>query len=359
MATWISIGSFADVDTTEGNTTSENAAALLGTYDNSVMSFVNATATDSNGDGVIWENDLGGAETITIDGVTSTLDSIQSYAATVTLGDGSTMLTSVGIAQLANGQAYVVPTDQTHLDNISIQSIELTSVENASYDGMYVSSASRSIDSSSVVCFASGTLIETDQGEIPVGALSPGARLRTLDRGFQPIRWIGSFTIPTTPRTCPIAIEKDALGPGIPSRTLMVSPQHRVFVNSKIAQRIFDHPEVLIPAKKLVGVPGIRSATEVARITYWHILLDRHEIIFSNGAPTESLFLGPMAEQILPDDMLQAARRSPAGPAGSSSAAEPARLFTRGKAQAKLAERHVKNQQAFVRLAAAELALPG
>lgn len=356
MATWISIGAHADVDPTEGNLLSENASLLLGVYDKTDMSFVDARANDVNGDGVIREDDLGGGETVTIDGVTTGFDSIQAYTAIVTLGDGSAFKTSVGVAQLTSGESYIIPTDETHLDFLNIQSIELAEVRTAEFHGMYVKSAARSIDGSRIVCFVSGTLIETDRGNLPVESLSPGHMVRTVDRGFQPLRWIGSFAILTTERTRPISIEKGALGRNVPGRDLMVSPQHRILVNSKIAQRLFDSDEVLIPAKKLVGAPGISVAREVRHVTYWHILFDRHEIVFSNGAPTESLFLGPMTVEAIPRDLLNEARNRLEMSGSARGGHVPARAFARGKAQNELARRHAKNRKAFVCVEAVEAA---
>ena len=233
MATWISIGSFADLDPTEGDFQTENASSLLGTFDNSEMSFVTAVSNDRNGDDVIWEDDLGGQESITVDDATSGLDSIQSYNAIVTLGDGSTITTRVGVAQLANGEAYIVPTDETHLDNLNIQSLELTSVLNDNFDGMFVSSAERSVDNSSIVCYAEGVLIDTPDGARAVEMLKPGDLVMTLDHGQQIVRWTRSSDHAlgeVEEEAKPVQIKAGALGRGHPAQDLIVSPQHRILV---------------------------------------------------------------------------------------------------------------------------------
>ena len=43
-----------------------------------------------------------------------------------------------------------------------------------------------------LVCFAAGTLIETNKGQIAVEHLKAGDLVTTRDAGMQPIRWIGS-----------------------------------------------------------------------------------------------------------------------------------------------------------------------
>ena len=37
------------------------------------------------------------------------------------------------------------------------------------------------------------------------------------------------------------------------------------------------------------------SLVDCRRVTYFHLLFERHEVIFSNGVPSESFFPGPQA----------------------------------------------------------------
>jgi len=343
MPTWISLGAFADVDPTEGNTISENAADLLGTYDNTQLSFVNAVATDTDNDGIVATDDAGAGEPVTVDGVTSTLDSLQVYNATVMTGDGTLQNITVGVAQLTNGQAYIVPTDEVYLDNTNIQSIELTSVLNDNYNGMWVASANRSIDNASVVCFASGTMIATDTGPRAVETLTPGDLIQTIDHGLQTLRWIGSRHVRTDENTRPVRIARHALGNGCPETDLLVSPQHRLLARSKIAERIFGQQEVLIAAKKLVGMNDIEWTVDVPDVTYWHLLFDRHEIVFANGTPAESLYSGPMALAAMDAQARQAMVR--VNPCLDSPDVElpRAREFATGRKLKSLLSRHAKN----------------
>jgi hypothetical protein len=169
---------------------------------------------------------------------------------------------------------------------------------------------------SGIICFAAGTRIATPDGPLPVERLRPGDLVLTRDRGPQPIRWAGGRTLTArqlaaNPALRPIRIAAGALGPGTPERNLLVSPQHRILIRSKRAARRLGAWEVLVPAKKLLGLPGVAVAPEVAPVTYHHLLLDRHDILFANGAPAESLYPGPMALRVL----------------GPAAAAEPIALF--------------------------------
>lgn len=151
-----------------------------------------------------------------------------------------------------------------------------------------------------IVCFARGTFIETRSGNIPVEMLKAGDEVMTMDEGYRPIRWIGSRAVgpahlAANPKLKPVRIRAGALGKGQPERDLIVSRQHRVLVSSVIVERMFGVRDVLIPAIRLVGMDGIEIVEDVQGIEYWHILFDRHQVVRSNGALTESLFTGPEA----------------------------------------------------------------
>ena len=93
----------------------------------------------------------------------------------------------------------------------------------------------------------------------------------------------------------PIRIKAGALGQNMPERALTVSPQHRILVNSKLARRLHGEDEVLVAAKHLLQVKGIDVVQDADSVTYVHFLFDRHQIVESEGAETESLFTGPEA----------------------------------------------------------------
>jgi len=203
-----------------------------------------------------------------------------------------------------------------------------------------------------VPCFASGTLIETSQGLVRVEDLKAGDQVLTYDNGLRPICWIGSRDLSATtledkPHLKPIVIRADALGPGYPRRDLIVSPQHRVLVSSAIAKRMFDCQDVLLPAKKLLPLSGVDILDDLSGgVQYHHILFDQHEIIWSNGTPTESLFLGPLALQAIPPEAQQEIKEL--FPECTAIDFQPltARLVPeKGKWMAKLVERHRGNHK--------------
>lgn len=156
-----------------------------------------------------------------------------------------------------------------------------------------------------VPCFSSGTLIETLHGPVPVEKLKVGDKVLTYDCEYEPIRWIGvrrlsGAQLQANPKLKPILVRANALGQGYPMQDLRVSPQHRILVSSRIAMRIFGSKDVLIPAHKLLPLAGVEVVDNTAQgVDYWHILFEDHQMVWSNGTPSESLFAGPEALKAL------------------------------------------------------------
>ncbi len=148
-------------------------------------------------------------------------------------------------------------------------------------------------------CFVAGTLIDTPDGARPVETLKAGDLVLTKDSGPQPIRWIGHRTLGASelgekPHLRPFRVAPGALGENRPTRHLFLSPLHRVLVRSKIAHRMFGTNEVLAPVRTLAACEGIEQITQ-PKVTYYHILLDRHHILRAEDAECESMYLGPVS----------------------------------------------------------------
>ncbi|MEL7099718.1 MAG: Hint domain-containing protein [Pseudomonadota bacterium] len=167
-------------------------------------------------------------------------------------------------------------------------------------DGLTFQGAERSSftsDNTGVVCFTAGTRIAVPSGEVPVEALRVGDLVVTRDNGPKPILWIGMRhltldELTAAPELLPVHIEPTLLGT---DRPLIVSPQHAILLRDGPEER-------LVRAKHLAETPGrgARIAWGKRRVTYCHIMLDGHEIIFANDAPAESFFPGPQALDMLP-----------------------------------------------------------
>ncbi len=150
-----------------------------------------------------------------------------------------------------------------------------------------------------IICFAPGTGIATPRGTVAVETLAPGDRVVTRDNGVQTVRWVGrrdlrAGELIASPRLRPVLIRAGALGPNLPERDLMVSPNHRMLLSPAAADVLFAEPEVLVPAKHLVGLAGVQRVCP-AGVSYVHVMFDAHEVILADGAWSESFQPGDMS----------------------------------------------------------------
>ncbi len=139
-----------------------------------------------------------------------------------------------------------------------------------------------------LVCFARDTRILTPRGEIAIQDLGAGDIVLTMDSGFQEIRWIGSTRVPGKGHLAPIRIKAGTLGN---SRDVVVSPQHRVLLKGGELEVLFGQNEALVAARHLVNGDTI-TVEEGGEVEYFHILFDQHEIVYSEGMPSESFHPG-------------------------------------------------------------------
>ncbi len=144
-----------------------------------------------------------------------------------------------------------------------------------------------------IACFTPGTLIRTNMGPMPVECLSPGDLVMTVDDGLQPLRWKGRRFVSggrllQEPGLRPIHIAAGSLGDNLPERDLTVSPQHRMLVDGPDVELYFGFEEALVPAGSLTMLDGVTQITPDHGVDYIHLLFDRHQLLYCEGARTES-----------------------------------------------------------------------
>jgi hypothetical protein len=132
-----------------------------------------------------------------------------------------------------------------------------------------------------VTCFAAGTRIATERGEVAVEALREGDRVQLVVGSAREIVWIGQRIVdcsrhPRPKQVWPVRIAAGAFGTGLPHRDLLLSPDHAVYVG-----------EVLIPVKYLINGSSI-AQVPVDEVTYYHVELPQHAVLLAEGLPTES-----------------------------------------------------------------------
>ena len=349
----ISLGQLADMDLVEGDIYADNASALLGlTFGGIGNALADDFVTFSPGStgydgGVAGTYDQANVsdDTFRIDGgPEQVFDSTARFFATLTYIDGTSVAAEVVLFQDTNGNSYIAPdfsanSNQALLEGGAIRSIRLDSLSFNNTNGLIADRQTFNY----VACFTPGALIDTDKGARRVETLRPGDQVRTRDRGHQRLRWIGQATRDAVGGLVPVRITKGALGCGLPKQDLVVSQQHRMLLNSRIVARLTGSQEVLVPAKKLLCVPGVDLVEEGGTVTYLHLLFDRHEIIYADGAPTESLLTGEHALAAIGPDAL--AEITALFPELIETAAQPAREIPTARDIGRLVYRHWKNEK--------------
>ncbi len=136
--------------------------------------------------------------------------------------------------------------------------------------------------SAQVPCFLAGTRLRTPTGEVAVEHLVVGDTLLSTSGLARPIVWIGrrsyaALFAAAHPHVTPVLIRRGALADNVPQRDLYVSPLHALYLEG-----------MLIPAASLINDASILQLPPVAAVTYFHIELATHDVIFAESAPSES-----------------------------------------------------------------------
>jgi len=134
----------------------------------------------------------------------------------------------------------------------------------------------------SVPCFAAGTRISTDRGEVLVDDLRERDRVHVvLGEDLKSVVWIGHRDIdcrrhPDPCKVWPVRIAAGAFGRNIPRSDLYLSPDHSIYV-----------PHKLIPVKYLINGTTV-AQTQREKVTYYHVELPDHDVMLAEGLPVES-----------------------------------------------------------------------
>jgi Hint domain len=131
------------------------------------------------------------------------------------------------------------------------------------------------------VCFMPGTLIATPVGDTLVEDLRIGDMVTTADGRSSPVRWIGRQTVAPVfadEAGLPVRVKAGALADAIPSRDLLLSPDHALMIDG-----------VLIHAGAMVnGVSIVRERDVPVMFTYFHVETENHALILAEGAVAET-----------------------------------------------------------------------
>lgn len=205
----------------------------------------------------------------------------------------------------------------------------------------------QSYDNLAAVCICAGATIQTVSGNILIEELRVGDLVKTADHGMQPVRWIGVrkldlIDLLVNPKLLPVCITAGALGAGLPSTDLLVSRQHRMLLSSSLEDETSEKDTTLVAAVRLTEQPGIYIDKAVTAVEYYHVLFDQHQIIYANGAPTESLLTGKCALKALTPDAYKEIVTLFPEVESTDHTPTPARTILTNKQQKALVAEHVR-----------------
>jgi len=158
-----------------------------------------------------------------------------------------------------------------------------------------------------VICFTPGTRLATPEGPKLIEDLAEGDLVSTRDGGNQDVRWIGKRRMSgarlyAMPHLRPVRIRAGAMGEDEPESDLLVSPDHRVLLRGPQAEALFNTPEVLVAAKDLVNDHSVLVDHSIREVTYIHLALDQHHVVWANGVETESFHPASAALEAVAED---------------------------------------------------------
>jgi Hint domain len=136
------------------------------------------------------------------------------------------------------------------------------------------------------VCFLKGTRIWTPDGESRVEDLRINDLVITSSGEAKPIQWVWKQRFERqsgqewAEEIAPVRVVASALGLNTPHRDLYLSRYHCLYLDG-----------VLIPVVDLINGSTIAraKAEHLREIEYFHIKLDRHSVIYAEGAACETL----------------------------------------------------------------------
>jgi len=155
---------------------------------------------------------------------------------------------------------------------------------------------------SDIICvsFGAGTLISLSDGrQVPIETLRPGDRILTRDHGPQPLAWLGRATLRGIGSFAPVVITSGTMGN---DGDLVVSQHHRIFIYQRRPSTLTETPELLVPARHLVDDEKVLLRPG-GFVDYYSLAFDRHEIVYAQGIPCESLMITEATVARLPESL--------------------------------------------------------
>ncbi|AXH72284.1 MAG: hint domain protein [Caudoviricetes sp.] len=202
----------------------------------------------------------------------------------VSPGDNITFVNAYGNIKLVDDGSGIITVE-------SNSGQVLTSLHTAKKtDGSYYTAADFSSSATGnnavLVCFLSGSLINTPYGTKAVEDLSVDDEIITYVDGLaipRRVTWAGQAHcnvrphLPDDQAGYPVRICKDAIADSVPFKDLLITAEHCLFFDGKF-----------VPARMLVNGHSIFFDKSITSYDYYHIETEAHSVIMADGMLTES-----------------------------------------------------------------------
>ncbi|MCX7565988.1 Hint domain-containing protein [Sulfitobacter sp. F26169L] len=132
--------------------------------------------------------------------------------------------------------------------------------------------------------YTRGSRIGVPHGTCAVEDIRQSDLIETLDDGPQPVRMVLRQSVQGSGDFAPVRFEAGTVGNSV---SILVSPEQRILITDWRAQLLMGCDEILVAAKHLVNGRDVRRV-ECGVIDYFQLVLDRPQIVFGDGCPTES-----------------------------------------------------------------------
>jgi len=133
------------------------------------------------------------------------------------------------------------------------------------------------------------TLLATPTGYRPVSELRRGDMILTPLGDSVPVLHVLSREVPGLGSFHPVRMRAPYFGL---KQDITVAPSQRLVLSGTEVEYTFGQESVLVPARHLVGSSRSKPVEPKPVITYWQVLLPRHEAMIAAGTVVESLFIG-------------------------------------------------------------------
>ncbi len=214
-------------------------------------------------------NFQGSGDQIVFNGVTAANAKIVSYSNGVLTFSNNGVTATIGFGGMAN----------------TVTAGNFTIGNTAAIEGGNSSTYAGNLVIGFATCFLRGTMIATPLGEVAVEDLRAGDLVTVIEAGEpveRPVAWVGGRAMRVADHdgqdaAFPVRIRRDAFADKVPHRDLLVTPEHCILTEAG-----------LTPARMLVNGASILVDRTVPEYDFFHVELERHGILLSEGLATES-----------------------------------------------------------------------